>query len=181
MTYASTIWWSLHVLFAGVVPLQAGSLKNPGFEEDGGWQVVTRGSRFEAAFSDDTSQTGQKSFSVSLAWESPTKKEDFAGIVQVVELTHADKGISFTVRDNYTGKTKGYHWIELLLDGEVIWEADVAGGDTDWRMVSLDLTRYLKEVKRKRVGRNRYREEKSYKITFRVFERNSVNRFGVQV
>ncbi len=181
MTYASTIWWSLHVLFAGVVPLQAGSLKNPGFEEDGGWQVVTQGSRFEAAFSDDTSQTGQKSFSVSLAWESPTKKEDFAGIVQVVELTHADKGISFTVKDNYTGKTKGYHWIELLLDGEVIWEADVAGGDTDWRMVSLDLTRYLKEVKRKRVGRNRYREEKSYKITFRVFERNSVNRFGVQV
>ena len=181
MTYSSSIWLSSLVLFAGVVPLQAGGLKNPGFEEDGGWQVVTQGSRFQAAFSDDTSQTGQKSFAVSLAWESPTKKNDFAGIVQVVELTHADKGISFFVKDNYTGKTKRYHWMELLLDEEVIWEADVAGGDAEWQKVSLDLTRYLKEGKRTRIGRNKYRAEKGYKITFRVFERNAVNRFGVQV
>ena len=181
MTYSSSIWLSSLVLFAGVVPLQAAGLKNPGFEEDGGWQVVTQGSRFQAAFSDDTSQTGQKSFAVSLAGESPTKKKDFAGIVQVVELTHADKGISFFVKDNYTGKTKRYHWMELLLDEEVIWEADVAGGDAEWQKVSLDLTRYLKEGKRTRIGRNKYRAEKGYKITFRVFERNAVNRFGVQV
>ena len=181
MTYSSSIWLSSLVLFAGVVPLQAGGLKNPGFEEDGGWQVVTQGSRFQAAFSNTTSQTGQKSFAVSLARESPTKKEDFAGIVQVVELTHADKGISFFVKDNYTGKTKRYHWMELLLDEEVIWEADVAGGDTEWQKVSLDLTRYLKERKRTRIGRNKYRAEKGYKITFRVFERNAVNRFGVHV
>ena len=181
MTYSSSIWLSSLVLFAGVVPLQAGGLKNPGFEEDGGWQVVTQGSRFQAAFSNTTSQTGQKSFAVSLARESPTKKEDFAGIVQVVELTHADKGISFFVKDNYTGKTKRYHWMELLLDEEVIWEADVAGGDAEWQKVSLDLTRYLKERKRTRIGRNKYRAEKGYKITFRVFERNAVNRFGVHV
>ena len=73
---------------------------------------------------------------VSLAWESPTKKKDFAGIVQVVELTHADKGISFFVKDNYTGKTKRYHWMELLLDEEVIWEADVAGGDAEYQAMS---------------------------------------------
>jgi len=181
MTYSSSTWLSSLVLLAGVVPLQAGGLKNPGFEEDGGWQVVTQGSRFQAAFSDDTSQTGQKSFAVSLAWDSPTKKQDFAGIVQVVELTHADKGISFFVKDNYMGKTQRYHWMELLLDDEVIWEADVAGGDAEWHKVSLDLTRYLKEGKRTRIGRNTYRTETGYKITFRVFERNAVNRFGVQV
>ena len=181
MTYSPSTWLSSLVLFASVVPLQAEGLKNPGFEEACGWQVVTQGSRFQAAFSDDTSQTGQKSFAVSLGWESPTKKKDFAGIVQVVELTHADKGISFFVKDNYMGKTKRYHWMELLLDEEVIWEADVAGGDAEWQKVSLDLTRYLKEGKRTRIGRNTYRAEKGYKITFRVFERNGVNRFGVQV
>ncbi len=40
MTYALSIRLALLVLFAGIVPLQAGSLKNPGFEEHGGWQVV---------------------------------------------------------------------------------------------------------------------------------------------
>jgi hypothetical protein len=181
MRNEKSIWFSSVILFAAVLPLQAGDLKNPGFEEHVGWQIVTKGGSLQAAFDDDTSQAGQKSFAVSLAWESPTKKEDFAGIVQVVELTKADKGISFYVKDNYTGATKRYHWMELLLDGEVIWEADVAGGDAEWRKVSLDLTRYLKEAKRKRIGPNKYREETNYEITFRVFERNNVNRFGVQV
>ena len=181
MKYTTSISFSLLILLAGVLPLQAGDLKNPGFDEQGGWQIVTQGSSLQAAFGDGTSQSGQKSFTVSLDWKSPTKKEEFAGIVQVVKLTKADKGISFYVKDNYTGTTKSYHWMELLLDGEVIWEADVAGGDAEWRKVSLDLTRYLKEAKRVRIGRNKYREEKNYKITFRVFERNGVNRFGIQV
>jgi len=169
------------VLFTGIVPLQAGGLKNPSFEDHGGWKTVMQGRNLQATFDDEMSQTGQKSFSVSLGWESPTKKDDFAGVVQVLELTKADKGISFYVKDNYIGKTKRYHWMELLLDGEVIWEADVAEGNAEWRKVSLDLTRYLKEVKQNKIGRNKYREEKNYKITFRVFERNNVNRFGVQV
>jgi pimeloyl-ACP methyl ester carboxylesterase len=181
MTCVSSIWLSSIVLLAGVVPLQAAGLKNTGFEEHGGWQVVRHGSRFQAALSDDTSRTGKRSFGVSLDRKSPTKKEDFAGIVQVVELSKADKGISFYVKDDYTGTTKSYHWMELLLDEEVIWEADVSGGKAEWRKVSLDLTRYLKEGKRKRIGRNKYREENTYEITFRVFERNGVNRFGVQV
>jgi len=165
----------------GVVPLQAADLQNADLEQNDGWQIVTRGNLFRAAFVKDTSQTGKQSFTVSLADDSPTKKEDFAGIVQTVELTQADKGISFFVKDNYTGKTKSYHWMELLLDDDVIWEADVAGGNTEWQQVTLDLTRYLKQVKRKLIGRNKYRHEKNYKITFRVYERKAVNRFGIQV
>ena len=181
MRYETSVWFSLLMLFVAVLPLHAGDLKNPGFEEHGGWQIVTQGSSLQAAIGSDASQTGKKSFAVSLAGESPTQKEDFAGIVQVLELTRADKGISFYVKDNYTGNTSRYHWMELLLDGEVIWEADVAGGNTDWRKVSLDLSRYLKHVKRKKIGRNKYRDESNYKITFRVFERNGVNRFGIKV
>jgi len=181
MTNAASIGFLLFVLLANVAPLQAGDLKNPGFEKRGNWKIVTQGDSFQAGIGDDASQSGRSSFAVSLPGDSPTKKEDFAGIVQVVELTKADKGISFFVKDNYTGKTSRYHWMELLLDGEVIWEADVAGGDTDWRKVTVDLTRYLKEAKRKRVGRNTYREDTKYEITFRVFDRRSVTRFGIQV
>jgi pimeloyl-ACP methyl ester carboxylesterase len=181
MSGSSSIWLSSLLLFVGLLSLQAGELKNPGFEEPGGWHIVTRGSSLKAAFNDRTFQASPKSFTVSIDSQSPTEKEDFAGITQVVELTQADKGISFYVKDTYTGKTARYHWMELLLDGEVIWESDVAGGDTEWMKVSLDLTRYLKDGKRVKIGRDQYREEKNYTITFRVFERNGVNRFGVQV
>lgn len=181
MSGSSSKWLSLLLLFVGVFPLTAGELQNAGFEKTDGWKIVTRGSSLKAAFDNRTSQAGSKNFTVSIGSQSPTEKEDFAGIVQVVELTHADKGISFYVKDTYTEGTARYHWMELLLDGEVIWESDVAGGDTNWRKVSLDLTRYLKDGKHVRIGREKYREEKNYTITFRVFERNAVNRFGVQV
>lgn len=180
MKYETVIWFSLFIPHIGGVPLQASALKNTGFEEQGGWQIIEQGSKLQAKFDENTSQTGQKSFAVFLAEASPTQKEDIAGIVQTLELTQADKGISFFVRDNYTGKTKGYHWMELLLDDEVIWEADVAGGNTEWQQVSLDLTRYLKEPKRKKIGRNKYRVEKNYQITFRIYERKAVTRFGFQ-
>ncbi len=176
-----SIWIALVLLFPLALPVDATDLKNPDFEGQGGWAITTQGSNMAAAFDSDTSHTGRKSFQVSLDWDLPTKKEDFAGIVQVVELTDADEGISFYVKDDYTGTTKSYHWMELLLDGEVIWEADVVGGNTEWNKVSLDLTRYLGERKLKKIGRNKFRPEKNYKITFRVFERSKVKRFGVRV
>jgi len=169
------------MLLAGALPLWAGDMKNQGFEEEGDWQIVQKGVGLEAAFDDGTSQDGRRSFTVSLPKGTSTRDKDFAGIIQVLELTKADKGISFHVKDNYTGSTRGYHWMELLLDREVIWEADVASGDTEWKKVSLDLSRYLQEAKYKRVARNKYEEDKNYTITFRVFERRDVTRFGVQV
>jgi pimeloyl-ACP methyl ester carboxylesterase len=177
----TTFLFSVVTLFAAILPLRAQDIQNSGFEEQGGWQIITQGSNLQPAFDNDVSQTGQNSFVVSLTGDAPTRKEDFAGIVQIVELTETAKGISFSIKDNYTGKTKGYHFMEMLLDGEVIWEADVVSGDTNWKTVSLDLTRYLKEAKRKKIGPDTYQEETHYEIAFRVFERNGVNRFGIKV
>ena len=179
MTVNKSIWFISLILFGSIL-LQAGELRNPSFEEAGDWQIVKQGERLQAAFDDITSQDGKKGFTVSLPDATKTSDEDFAGIAQVLELSNLEKGISFYVKDDYTGDTKGYHWMELLLDREVIWEADVAGGDTQWRKVSLDLTRYLEQPKLKQVARNKYEKDKNYKITFRVFERRGVNRFGIQ-
>ena len=181
MTLSVRIWFTSLLVSTGVPAFCAGELKNPGFEKADAWQLVESGGDLHAAFVDDTKRDGEKSFSVSLADGVATDDEDFAGVVQVLELSTADKGISFFVKDDYTGDTSNYHWMELLFDDEVIWEADVAGGDTEWRAISLDLTRYLEKPKRRQIGRNEYLEDKSYKITFRLNERKGVNRFGIQV
>jgi len=181
MIYENRIWFPGLLLSLGALPLLAGDLKNPGFEEAGNWQVVRKGGDLRASFDAVTFREGKRSFSVSLPWGTPTNDGDFAGVAQVLELSGEDKGISFSVRDNYTGGTARYHWMELLLDEEVIWEADVAGGDLEWRTVYLDLTRYLEKPKQKQIGRNQYREDPNYRITFRLRERKGVTRFAVQV
>jgi pimeloyl-ACP methyl ester carboxylesterase len=175
------IWFPLLILFARFGSADAGELLNPSFEAAGNWQIETKGERLQPAFDAVTSQVGKQSFTVSLPNATKTSVGDYAGVAQMLELSQADKGVSFYVKDNYTGGTKGYHWMQLLVDQEVIWETDVSGGDDQWRKVSLDLSRYLTEPKIKRVGRNKSEQEKNYKITFRLFERRGVNRFGIQV
>ena len=129
MPVNKSIWFISLILFGSILP-QAGELRNPSFEEARNWKIVKQGERLQAAFDDITSQDGKKGFNVSLPDATKTSDEDFAGIAQVLELSNLEKGISFYVKDNYTGDTKGYHWMQLLLDREVIWEVDVAGGDT---------------------------------------------------
>ncbi len=174
-------WFSLLFLLAGLVSLQADDLGSPSFEDSRDWQIVKKGEQLQASFDGDAFHDGKKSFTVSLPDATKTSDGDFAGIAQVVELSEAHRGISFYVKDNYTGGTSGYHWMELLLDREVIWEADVAGGDANWKKVSLDLTRYLKEPKFRRVARDKFEKDKNYKITFRLLDRRGVNRFGIQI
>lgn len=175
------IWFPLLILFARVGSLHAEELQNPSFEAKGNWQIVKNGEQLQAVFDDVTSQVGKQSFTVSLPNATKTSDGDYAGVAQVLELSQTDKGITFYVKDSYTGRTNGYHWMQLLVDKEVVWETDVSGGDDQWRKVSLDLTRYLAEPKIKRVARTKSEQDKNYKITFRLFERRGVNRFGIQV
>ena len=162
--------------------LQAEDLKNPGFEGEASWAIVKKGENLKPTIIVGDSQEGKKHFTVSLEQNSSTKKGDFAGVVQQLDLSEKDKGISFYVKGQHQAESKkqNYHWLELLLDEEIIWEEPLHGTDTEWRKITLDLSRYLKEAKRKRIGRNKYEDVKTYRITFRLFERSDVRRFSAQ-
>jgi len=56
----------------------------------------------------------------------------------------------------------------LILDGEVAWEEDVAGGDTDWHDVTLDVT-------------DRVRGKKTVAIALRCIDKQGVSNFGTHV
>jgi hypothetical protein len=64
----------------------------------------------------------------------------------------------------------GYHVKQLLVDGQVVWEEDVATELTDlkWREISLDLTPYLKG-------------KPQATLTFRLIEKNGVNNYWTNV
>jgi hypothetical protein len=75
--------------------------------------------------------------------------------------------LRFRERDDYTGPTAGYHFKQLLLDGVVVWEQDVAGGTNAWQDVSLDISDQL-------------RGKTHVTVAFRLLDKQGVGNFGVR-
>ena len=58
---------------------------------------------------------------------------DYVTASQTVRLRPAQRyELHLRERDDFTGPTAGYHFKQLLVDGAVVWEEDVAGGPNGW-------------------------------------------------
>jgi hypothetical protein len=105
---------------------------------------------------------------LSCPWDTPSKAGDFAMASQSAQVLPADRyTVAFRERDDFTGPTSGYHFKQLLVDGVVVWEEDVAGGAAAWRKITLDVTEHV----RGRAG---------VAIAFRLFDKQGVSNFGVR-
>lgn len=76
--------------------------------------------------------------------------------------------ISFRQHDTYGGPTSGYHFKQLLIDGDVVWEQDTGGGDTDWHAVTVDVTA-------------RVRGKKTVTVALRCYDKLGVSNYYVAV
>ena len=63
--------------------------------------------------------------------------------------------------------TAGYHFKQLLVNGAVVWEEDVAGGSNAWREVTVDVTAAAR-------GRT------NLTVAFRLLDKKGVSNFGVR-
>lgn len=71
-------------------------------------------------------------------------------------------------QDSYEGPTAGYHFKQLLIDDQIVWEEDVAGGEKAWQTVEIPLTPLV--------------NQKSHiTLTIRVYDRKRVSNFPVLV
>jgi hypothetical protein len=105
---------------------------------------------------------------LSYPWNTPSKAGDFALVSQSAEVLAADHyTLTFRERDDFTGPTSGYHFKQLLVDGAVVWEQDVAGGSVAWRRVTVDVTEQV-------------RGKTGVTITFRLLDKRGVSNFGVR-
>jgi hypothetical protein len=104
----------------------------------------------------------------SYPWRTQSKKGDFLMASQSAKVLPADRYlIAFRQRDDFTGKTDGYHFKQLLVDGAVVWEQDVAGGSPGWRQVSVDVSEHV-------------RGKTNVTIAFRLLDKRGVSNFGVR-
>lgn len=71
--------------------------------------------------------------------------------------------LRFYLADDFTGPTGGYHFMQVLHDGNVLWERDVAGGTPLPEKVTIDLPRA------------------SGTLAFRLFGKKAVTNFPIRV
>ncbi len=105
---------------------------------------------------------------LSYPWNTPSAAEDFVMAGQSAKVLPADRyALTFRERDDFTGPTAGYHFKQLLVNGDVVWEEDVAGGQATWRKISVDVTEQL-------------RGKAAVTIAFRLLDKKAVSNFGVR-
>jgi len=100
--------------------------------------------------------------------DTSSKAGDFVMAGQSARVLPADRYlIRFREQDDFTGPTDGYHFKQLLIDGAVVWEEDVAGGDNAWRDVEVDVT-------------NQVRGKSAVTVALRLLDKKGVGNFPVR-
>ncbi len=105
---------------------------------------------------------------LSFPANTPSQPGDFVQASQsATVLPGQPPRLRFRERDDFTGSTAGYHFKQLLVNGAVLWEEDVAGGSNAWHEVTADATAAARD------GTN-------LTIAFRLLDKKGVSNFGVR-
>jgi hypothetical protein len=105
---------------------------------------------------------------ISFPADTLSEPGDFAQASQSVRvLPGTEHRVSFRERDDYTGTTAGYHFKQLVINGIVAWEEDVAGGSNAWREIVVDVPAAA-------------RGSTNVPIAFRLLDKKGVGNFGVR-
>ncbi|GAA5152054.1 MULTISPECIES: hypothetical protein [Amycolatopsis] len=119
---------------------------------------------------DNHAHGGVGRLSLFVPMATPTRPGDEASASQVVQVdpNAPDYRITFRQDDTYYngGAATGYQFKQLLVDGQPVWEADVATDDLGYTDVQVDLSAQL-------------RGKTSATLTFRLLERKAVTNFWV--
>ena len=106
---------------------------------------------------------------ISWPWQTRSTAGSTSGIRRRMRVTAGENAvIRFSQRDDYTGPTSGYHFKELLIDGQIAWAEDVGGGNRKWQNERVDVSRYVEG-------------KIQVDVVFRVYDRKAVSNFGVEV
>jgi hypothetical protein len=105
---------------------------------------------------------------LSHPWDTPSSAGDFVMASQSAKVLAADRySLSLRERDDFTGPTAGYHFKQVLVDGAVVWQGDVAGGPVAWQKITIDVTEQV-------------RGKAGVTLAFRLLDKKGVSNFGVR-
>jgi hypothetical protein len=101
-------------------------------------------------------------------WGTPSSAGDFVMARQSARVLPAERYVlHFRERDDFKADTAGYHFKQLLVNDRVVWEEDVAGGQSAWQKVTVDVTPHV-------------RGKSTVSVAFRLLDKKAVSNFGVR-
>lgn len=104
---------------------------------------------------------------LSCPWNTATGAGDFVSATIPARVLPTNRvTLRFLERDDFTGPTAGYHFKQVTLDDQIVWEEDVAGGANGWKTVEVDVTRWVQGKTNATLG-------------FRLLDKKGVSNFGV--
>jgi hypothetical protein len=111
---------------------------------------------------------GQHCAQIEFPKNTASTAGDFGQVSQTVSVSGAAaKTLSFWEDDDFGGTTSGFHTVQALVDGTVVWQSDVAASGTGlWQHVSVDVSSAL-------AGKS------SATLAFRVWDAHAVSNFHV--
>jgi hypothetical protein len=99
---------------------------------------------------------------------TPTHPGDYAAVSLVARVLPGQPVVlRFREQDDFTASTSGYHFKQVLVDDEVLWEQDVAGGEPGWRAVEVDAT-------------SAARGKTNVTVTFRLWDKKGASNFPLR-
>jgi hypothetical protein len=103
-------------------------------------------------------------------WGQPSRPGDMIEISRKLKVKAgaAAYRLSLKQRDLFTAGTEGYHFKQVLVDDQVVWEQDVSGGNLEWENVEIDLS-------------NRVGDKTEITLSLRCYDKKAVSNFGVDV
>lgn len=141
-------------------------LANGDMESANVWSLERNNGNFSGKIINTAATSPTNSYEISYPQKTLSNPGDYCEMSQ--NFTANDLPavvlVSFNVKDSYLGDNSGYHLKQALLNGNIVWEDDVAG-DEGWQHVKIPVTLYDKENE----------------LTLRVYEENSVRDFPISV
>lgn len=113
-------------------------------------------------------QGGQHCLQFDLPKSTATTAGNYVQVSQTVSVSSAaTKSLSFFENDDFVAATSGYHYLQALIDGTVVWQGDVAAStDGLWHHPVVDVSSAL-------AGKT------SATLTFRLWDKAGVSNFHV--
>jgi hypothetical protein len=101
-------------------------------------------------------------------WSTPSQPGDFVQASQSATVLPGEtRRLCFLEKDDFTAQTAGYHFKQLLVNGTVIWEEDVAEGNNAWRGITVEVPDAVGDSTRPTVA-------------FRLLDKKGVSNFGIR-
>lgn len=130
------------------------------------WTAETTGAFAVARTAVFLPETGRPVPALELRYPGHTTStpDEYGQWATLITLPAGAATLRFHCADDFLGPTAGYHFLQVYLDDEVLWERDVAGGSMELQAAEVELA-----------------GEGAHRLAFRLQEKKLVTNFPVRV